>query len=178
MAIGTFNYNEYMNKLHEEAEVKFANSENQLTTTDGLLIPEENKKVFNWLKKEYQKAATEVKVEMKLGDTKFEPGYNTNLQAKDSEVKEFKPGLFGAIETSDSEKKVSKPAPLNTELNKTNKPFEKKEETTEKTTSTEKTNPAPVKKAEKKEETKKEEPKEIKKKTVSINLKNTENDQK
>lgn len=70
------------------------------TEEDGIIIPEQNKKFYSWLKGEYQKGRTEVKVEMKLGDTKFEPGYE--LQTDLDSVKDFKPGMFGEVKTADT----------------------------------------------------------------------------
>jgi hypothetical protein len=77
-----------------------------ITNTDtvdqeGIILPEENKKFYSWLKGEFQKGKTEVKVEMKLGDSKFEPGYD--MQAQPDTVNDFKPGMFGAAKTADNE---------------------------------------------------------------------------
>ena len=71
-----------------------------LTNEEGIVMPDQNQKVFKWLKSEFQKGKTEVKVEMKLGDKKFEPGYD--LQTDLDSVKEFKPGMFGEIKTGDT----------------------------------------------------------------------------
>lgn len=95
MKAGSFNLNDYLERLHEEKEAS------SKVPVEGLIIPEENKKSFAWLKKEYQKGKTEVKVEMKLGDKKFEPGYD--LQTNLKSVKDFKPGMFGDVKTSDTE---------------------------------------------------------------------------
>jgi hypothetical protein len=81
------------------------NSPKGITNTDsvdqeGIILPEENKKFYSWLKSEYQKGKTEVKVEMKLGDSKFEPGYE--MQAQPDTVNEFKPGIFGTVKTADT----------------------------------------------------------------------------
>lgn len=65
---------------------------------DGITMPAENKKFYSWLKGEYQKGKTEVKVEMKLGDAKFEPGYE--LQTNLDSVKDFKPGMYGEVKTA------------------------------------------------------------------------------
>jgi hypothetical protein len=95
MKAGSFKLNDYLERLHEEKEVS------SKVPVEGLIIPEENKRSFAWLKKEYQKGKTEVKVEMKLGGSKFEPGYDmqTNLKS----VNDFKPGMFGDVKTSDTE---------------------------------------------------------------------------
>ena len=70
----------------------------QLPDQEGLIIPEVNQKAYQWLKKEYHKAQVEVKVEMRLGDEKFEPGYE--MQSDLDSVKEFKPGMFGQVKTA------------------------------------------------------------------------------
>jgi hypothetical protein len=103
MKIGSFNIEDYLEKLYEEAEGGAVNN-----TKMPIIIPNTNKKSFDWLKKEYQKKQTEVKVEMKMGSTKFEPGYD--LQTDLKSVKDFKPGNFGQVKTSDNEKK-SEPKP-------------------------------------------------------------------
>lgn len=95
MKAGSFNLNDYLQRLHEEKEAT------SKVPDEGIIIPEENKKSFSWLKKEYQKGRTEVKVEMKLGGAKFEPGYE--LQTNLKSVKDFKPGMFGDVKTSDTE---------------------------------------------------------------------------
>ena len=92
---GSFNINEYLEKLHENAEGGLPAGQQ-----DGLIIPEENKKAFGWIKKEFDKARTEVKVEIHMGGLKFEPGYE--LQTDLNSVKDFKPGMYGEIKTSDT----------------------------------------------------------------------------
>jgi hypothetical protein len=93
---GNFNIKDYLERLYEEAEAKGPTQE-----VEGLLLPEENKKSFSWLKKEYEKGKTEVKVEMNMGGSKFQPGYD--LQTNLKSVKDFKPGMFGDVKTSDNE---------------------------------------------------------------------------
>jgi len=100
MKAGNFNINDYLSKLYEESEG------GKVPEKEGLIIPEENKKFFNWLKKDYQKSQVEVKVEMKLGDSKFKPEYD--LQTKLDSVKDFKPGMYGDIKTSETSKKEEK----------------------------------------------------------------------
>ena len=107
MKAGSFNINDYLNRLYEEAEEKqkqtstdFLDGGQDVVNVEGLVIPEVNKKSYDWLKSEFQKGKTEVKVEMKLGDTKFEPGYD--LQTDLDSVKDFKPGMFGEIKTADT----------------------------------------------------------------------------
>jgi hypothetical protein len=96
---GSYNINDYLNRLQEGAE---ANTETTgKVPVEGIIIPEENKKSFDWLKKEYQKGKTEVKVEMKMGGSSFEPAMN--LQTNLKNVNNFKSGMFGDVKTSDTE---------------------------------------------------------------------------
>jgi len=106
MKAGNFNIHDYLSKLNEEAD---AESLAKLPEKDGLIIPDTNKKNYDWLKSEYQKGKTEVKVEMKMGGSKFEPGYD--LQTDQKSVKDFKPGMYGAIKTSDTEGNKKKEEP-------------------------------------------------------------------
>lgn len=118
MAIGTFNINDYLEKLHEEAEAKEATGIAGGDAKNGLIIPPENKKAYDWIKKEYDKAKVEVKVEMKIGTSKFEPSFTT-----DGAKNDFKPGMFGEIKTSDtpgSKKKESDTEDLTTEKDNKN----------------------------------------------------------
>ena len=97
MKAGSFNIHEYLERLNENAEAgNLAASQKE-----GILIPDENKKSYDWLKREYDKSKTEVKVEIKMGGQKFEPGYE--LQTDLKSVKDFKPGMFGDVKTSDNE---------------------------------------------------------------------------
>lgn len=98
--IGSFNINDYLNRLYEESESK-SNISKTTSSVEGIIIPEENKKSFDWLKKEYQKGRTEVKVEINMGGSNFKPALDleTNLKS----VKDFKPGMFGDVKTSDTE---------------------------------------------------------------------------
>jgi hypothetical protein len=125
MKAGSFNFNDYIERLTEAAEAKEQETSEKgakekggkgapVTKAaggpgEGLIIPEENKKVFGWLKKEYVKGKTEVKVEMKMGGSKFTPGYD--LQTDLKSVKDFKPGMFGDVKTGDNEGKGSKVEP-------------------------------------------------------------------
>ena len=95
MKAGSFNLNDYLERLHEEKEAS------SKVPVEGIIIPDENKKSFAWLKKEFQKGKTEVKVEIKMGGQKFEPGYD--LQTNLKSVKDFKPGMYGDVKTSDTE---------------------------------------------------------------------------
>jgi len=96
MKIGDFNINNYLDKLYEEATAVDGGLKGE--GKDGIIIPEENKKAFSWLKREYDKAKVEVKVEIKMGGSKFEPGYD--LQTDLKSVKDFKPGMYGNDKTS------------------------------------------------------------------------------
>ena len=124
MKAGTFNINDYLGKLYE-------NSDGNLPAGDkeGLIIPEENKKSYSWLKKEYDKAKVEVKVEINMGGSKFTPGYE--LQTDLKSVKDFKPGMYGDVKTSDtpgSKKEVKDSAPTQSEEEGKKPAVEKKAE--------------------------------------------------
>ena len=123
MKTGNFNINDYLERLYEEAE----NTDKQHTTdaVAGLVIPEENKKHFDWLSKEYQKSKTEVKVEIKGEGSSFKPGYE--LQTDLKSVKDFKPGMYGDIKTSDTEGKSKTEKPKSPKNNKGDNPAEDKE---------------------------------------------------
>lgn len=99
MKAGQFNINDYLERLYEESTSMMTDGEG-LVNNDGIIIPEENKKSYDWLKKEYQANQTEVKVEINMGGAKFEPGYD--LQTDLASVKDFKPGMFGEVKTKDS----------------------------------------------------------------------------
>ena len=88
MKVGSFNFNEYLDKLNEELESK-----------EGMIIPDTNKKSYDWLKAEYQKAQTEVTVTMT--SAKFTPGYS--FQGS----KDFKPEMNMGGKTSSSFKQES-----------------------------------------------------------------------
>jgi len=94
MKAGNFNINDYLNKLNENAEGNLKGD------PIAGMIPAENKKSYDWIKKEYDKEKVEVKVEIKMGGSKFEPGYEMQTDLKS--VKDFKPGMFGDVKTSDS----------------------------------------------------------------------------
>jgi hypothetical protein len=102
MKIGAFNIHDYLGKLYEKAEEKdlTVNKEENKVDEEGIIIPENNKKSYEWLKKEFQKGKTEVKVEMTTHE--FKPGYNLDTKLKS--VNNFKPGMYGEVKTNDSEK--------------------------------------------------------------------------
>jgi hypothetical protein len=94
MKAGNFNIHDYLEKLNENS------TDGNLKGDVGQIIPEENKKSFSWLKKEYDKSKVEVKVEINMGGSKFQPGYE--LQTDLKSVKDFKPGMYGDVKTSDT----------------------------------------------------------------------------
>jgi hypothetical protein len=96
MKAGQFNIFEYLERLNEEAESGNLAGKDK----EGLIIPDENKKSYDWLKKEYDRAQTEVKVEITGQGASFKPGYD--LQTKLDSVKDFKPGMFGEVKTADT----------------------------------------------------------------------------
>jgi len=128
MKTGTFNFNDYLDRLHEEAEAKIDTGNGYAMTTDkdGLVLPGDAKKSFDWLSKEYQKGKTEVKVEVKGEGSSFKPGYD--LQTDLKSVKDFKPGMFGDVDTKQSETEEPK-SPKN---KKEDTSAEKEEKTSEK----------------------------------------------
>jgi hypothetical protein len=109
MKAGSFNINDYLGKLYENVEGGNLPAGQQ----DGILIHDGDKKSFSWLKKEFDKRRVEVKVEIKMSGTNFQPGYE--LQTDLKSVKDFKPGMYGEVKTSDSngaknvEKEIEKP---------------------------------------------------------------------
>lgn len=106
MRAGNFNINEYLERLFENSESGNIQQKDQ----EGIIIPDENKKAYDWLKREYNKGKTEVKVEISGNGASFKPGYD--LQTKIDSVKEFKPGVFGDIKANDTtEKKDENPKP-------------------------------------------------------------------
>lgn len=110
MKAGSFNIHEYLGKLYDGVDEKDLeksfNSLNEeekagnLPDDNGMIIPEEGKKAYDWLKKEYHKGKTEVKVEMSYHE--FKPGYHLDTNLKS--VNDFKPGLYGEVKTGDTEK--------------------------------------------------------------------------
>jgi len=107
MKAGSFNIHDYLGKLYEKIEENdLDNSLNKeqpksnLSNKEGIIIPEEGKKAYDWLKKEYQKGKTEVKVEM--SSYEFKPGYHLDTTLKS--VNDFKPGMYGNVKTSENEK--------------------------------------------------------------------------
>jgi hypothetical protein len=99
MKAGQFNIHEYLEKLYEESTSMMDGGEG-LSNVDGIIIPDINKKSYDWLKKEYNAKQTEVKVEISGQGSSFKPGYD--LQTDVDSVKEFKPGIFGEVKTKDT----------------------------------------------------------------------------
>ena len=90
MKAGSFNINDYLDKLYEQAEDGNIKGD----AKNGMIIPDENKRSFDWLRKEFEKGKTEVKVEMSSHE--FKPGYSNDS------VKDFKPGMYGQVKTSEN----------------------------------------------------------------------------
>ena len=111
MKAGTFTHQNYLDKLHEEAESNTTAGFTTGTEKDGILMPDGDvtKKQFDWLKSEYQKGKVEVKVEVKGEGSSFKPGYD--LQTYLDSVKDFKPGMYGDVKTGDTGKKEDGPLP-------------------------------------------------------------------
>ena len=121
MRAGQFNFKEWMNKLYEEVDENEDKDENpqkvqaekstassdfmdggeDIANNDGIVMPNDNKKSYDWLKKEFQKGKVEVKVEMKVGGSTFTPV--NDMQADPDSVKDFKPGMFGEVKTANPE---------------------------------------------------------------------------
>jgi len=123
MKAGNFNFNDYLDKLYEESE---KNTDKGYVTGDinsGIILPEDTKKNFDWLSKEYQKGKVEVKVEVRGEGSSFKPGYD--LQTDLKSVKDFKPGMYGDVKTGDTKKGIDPPLPRGEEPTSPNKKTEK-----------------------------------------------------
>jgi len=108
MKAGTFNIHNYLEKLHDVDENKYnaLNEEKAETENgdaeDGLIQQGGENKAYNWLKKEFQKGKTEVKVEMSFHT--FKPGYD--LQDAPKSTKDF-PGMYSDVKNNTSNKPES-----------------------------------------------------------------------
>ena len=113
MKAGTFNIHNYLEKLHDVDETKYnaLNEEKAETETgdpeDGLIQQGGDNKAYNWLKKEFQKGKTEVKVEMSYHT--FKPGYEFEDAPKST--KDF-PGMYSDVKNNTSNKPESDAAPF------------------------------------------------------------------
>jgi len=99
MKAGSFNIHDYLGKLYEnvnEEDLPKLNEEKAETETgkpdEGLLQQGGDNKAYDWLKKEFQKGKTEVKVEM--SSHTFKPGYQ--LQDPPKSTKDF-PGMYSDV---------------------------------------------------------------------------------
>ena len=103
MKMGNFNIEKYLKKLYENEEREKASNE---VNREGFIVPEENRKSYDWLKKEYKKGQTEVKIEISGDGARFKPNYD--MQAKTDSVKELKPQTFKETSLSKQEDKEEK----------------------------------------------------------------------
>jgi len=161
MKAGTFNIQDYLDKLHEKVEEdqlkineeKEAEAEAvKATPEEGFIVPPESKRAYDWLKREFQKGKTEAKVEMSYHE--FKPGYH--LQNGKS-TEDF-PGMYGEIKTSEMKGAAPKPIPFPETKFPGSETKEKPENKKDKNTgiSVEAKTKDDNKKGEKKEETKEE----------------------
>jgi len=163
MKAGNFNIYNYLDKLNEEAEM--AEKSNTKVDSLGLIIPDTNTKSYNWLKSEYQKGKTEVKVEMNMGGAKFEPGYDMQGNVKTTDT--FKPGMYGEVKTTDT-------ASTKKDVSTNAEPKKSTEETSENSDKSENTK-APAK-SKKPDEDSTEKKSDVKGKTLNFDLKTKKND--
>jgi hypothetical protein len=104
MKAGQFNIYDYLEKLEKlnEESTPMMDGGEGVSNAEGIVIPDTNKKSYDWLKKEYNAKQTEVKVEISGQGASFKPGYD--LQTNLDSVKDFKPGMFGEVKTADTQK--------------------------------------------------------------------------
>lgn len=118
MKIGTFNIHEYLGKLYDNDKAKnlilneeeFDNTKDEKESEgikDGIIYQGGENKAYNWLKKEFQKGKTEVKVEM--SSYEFKPGYH--LQDAPKSTDKF-PGMYGQVKTGDMKGSEPKAIPF------------------------------------------------------------------
>ena len=114
MKAGTFNIHDYLEKLYDVDEAKFnALNEGKAETEngdaeDGLIQQGGDNKAYNWLKKEFQKGKTEVKVEM--SSHTFKPGYHLDTDVKTTN--DFEPGMYGSVKTGETKGNIPKETPF------------------------------------------------------------------
>ena len=92
MQAGYFNMSDYMNRLNESEDGNIESS-----NKDGIIIPDENKKAYDWLKKEYDSNQIETKVEITNGTNKaIKPTefIDDKLPTGDGSKSDFKNGEF------------------------------------------------------------------------------------
>lgn len=92
MKVGKFNIHDYLNRLNEKAEDN--SGETQTGGKEGMVIPPESQKAYQWLKGEFQKNQHEVKVEM--SSYEFNTGYSTEG------AQDFKEGIYTTNKTAQS----------------------------------------------------------------------------
>lgn len=108
MKAGTFNIHDYLDKLYDVDEAKYNALNEQKAETengnveDGIIQQGGENKAYNWLKKEFQKGKTEVKVEMSYHT--FKPGYEFEDAPKST--KDF-PGMYSDVKNNTSNKSES-----------------------------------------------------------------------
>lgn len=107
-----------------KSTAKLTTDGNATNPEEGIIIPKENKNFYDWLKKEYQKGQTEVKVEYKVGTSKFEPGY----VMQDKTASAFKPSIMTNAKSDVKAPKQNDVAAKPQQKTET-KPVEKKPET-------------------------------------------------
>ena len=163
MKAGNFNIYNYLDKLNEEAEM--AEKSTAKVDSLGLIIPDTNTKSYNWLKSEYQKGKTEVKVEMNMGGAKFEPGYDMQGNVKTTDT--FKPGMYGEVKTTDTDS-TKKDVSTNVEPKKSTEDSAEKTDKSEDTKAAVKSKKPDTDSAEKKPD--------VKGKTLNFDLKTKKND--
>lgn len=122
---GYFKMDEYLQRLEENLNV------DKIEDKAGIVIPDENKKAYDWLKKQYDSAKVEVKVDMKIGNGKFNPGYEMQADVK-SVGKDFEPGMFGNTPKQSNSGKETDFKPNNFSTKTTKSEDENKSDTTKK----------------------------------------------
>ena len=116
MKAGSFNIHDYLGKLYDNVneedltlyEGETAEGAEKTPDTNGMIIPEQGKKAYDWLKKEFQKGKTEVKVEM--SSHTFKPGYHLDTDVKTTN--DFEPGMYGSVKTGETKGNTPKETPF------------------------------------------------------------------
>lgn len=123
MKIGTFDINSYLDKLNESLE---ESNESKPENKDGIIIPKENLKIFTWLKKEYQKNAQEVKIEVTGKGSSFVPDHSIEANDKIEGAK-----LGNANFEKSDKSNISSKAPKIDKIEDSDKKDDEKEEETD-----------------------------------------------